>query len=225
MKRIVLVSAAVAFCVLPMTRAQSCDSARVLAQMDAAAAKFQSTQADFKWDVLQSVVNEHDIQSGTVYFERHGDSTSMAAYIKQPGEKTVFFNGGTLTLLQPEIKQETLFSAGSNRGQYESFLTLGFGGSGKDLQSNWTVTCQGMEAVDGTQTAKLDLKPKQQSVANMFSHVTVWIDPARSLGLKQVFYEPSGDNRTATYTAIKYNEKIAADIFKPKDKGYTVIRK
>ena len=132
--------------------------------------------------MLQSVVNEHDIQSGTIYFERHGDSTSMAAYIKQPAEKTVFFDGSTLTLLQPEIKQETLFSAGSNRGQYESFLTLGFGGSGKDLQSNWTVSCQGMESIDGMQTAKLDLKPKQQSVANMFSHVTVWIDPTRSLG-------------------------------------------
>jgi outer membrane lipoprotein-sorting protein len=225
MKRIILVSAAVMLCVSPRVRAQSCDTAKVLAQMDAASAKFRSTEADFKWDVLQSVVNEHDIQSGTVYFERHGDSTSMAAYIKQPAEKTVLFNGSTLTLLQPEIKQETLFSAGSNRGQYESFLTLGFGGSGKDLQSNWTVTCQGMEPVDGTQTAKLELKPKQQSVANMFSHVTVWIDPARSLGLKQVFYEPSGDNRTATYTNIKYNDKISADIFKPKDKGYTIIRK
>jgi outer membrane lipoprotein-sorting protein len=225
MNRTVLVSAAAAFCVLPMTRAQSCDAAKVLAQMDAASAKFQSTQADFNWDVLQSVVNEHDIQNGTVYFERHGVSTSMAAYIKQPAEKSVFFDGSTLSLIQPEIKQETLFSAGSNRGQYESFLTLGFGGSGKDLQSNWTITCQGMEAVNGTQTAKLDLKPKQQSVANMFSHVTVWIDPVRSLGLKQVFYEPSGDNRTATYTNIKYNEKIPADMFKPKDKGYTVIRK
>jgi outer membrane lipoprotein-sorting protein len=220
-----LVSAAVAFCAFPMAHAQSCDTAKVLAQMDAASAKFQSTQADFKWDVLQSVVNEHDVQSGTVYFERHGDSTFMAAYIKQPAEKTVFFNGSTLTLLQPDIKQETLFSAGSNRGQYESFLTLGFGGSGKDLQSNWTVTCQGMESVDGTQTAKLDLKPKQQSVANMFSHVTVWIDPARSLGLKQIFYEPSGDNRTATYTGIKYNTKIPAEMFKPKDKGYNIIRK
>jgi outer membrane lipoprotein-sorting protein len=193
--------------------------------MDTASAKFQSTQADFKWDVLQSVVNEHDIQTGTVYFERHGNSTSMAAYIKQPAEKTVFFDGSTLALLQPDIKQETLFSAGSNRGQYESFLTLGFGGSGKDLQSNWTVACQGMESIDGVPTAKLELKPKQQSVANMFSHVTVWIDPARSLGLKQVFYEPSGDNRTATYTDIKYNQKIPPDVFKPKDKGYNVVRK
>ena len=222
MKRIVLICAAAALCVFPMAQAQSCDATKVLAQMDAASAKFQSTQADFKWDVLQSVVNEHDVQSGTVYFERHGDSTSMAAYIKQPGEKTVFYNGTTLTLLQPEIKQETLFSANS---QYESFLTLGFGGSGKNLQSNWTVLCQGMESIDGTQTAKLDLKPKQQSVANMFSHITIWIDPTRSLGLKQIFYEPSGDNRTATYTGIKYNTKISPDVFKPKDKGYTVIRK
>ena len=193
--------------------------------MDAASAKFQSTQADFKWDVLQSVMNEHDVQSGTIYFERKGSTTSMAAYIKQPSEKTVFYNGTTLTLLQPEIKQETLFSAGSNRGQYESFLTLGFGGSGKDLQESWTVSCQGLETIDGKQTAKLDLKPKQASVANMFSHVAVWIDPVQSLGLKQVFYEPSGDNRTATYTNVKYNAKIPADIFKPKDKGYTIIRK
>jgi outer membrane lipoprotein-sorting protein len=82
-----------------------------------------------------------------------------------------------------------------------------------------------VESIDGTQTAKLDLKPKQQNVANMFSHITVWIDPVRSLGLKQIFYEPSGDNRTATYTGIKYNAKIPADMFKPKDKGYNVIRK
>lgn len=225
MKRIAIVSAAAACLMAPLAGAQTCDTAKVLAQMDAASAKFQSTQADFKWDVLQSVVNEHDIQSGTIYFERHDDSTSMAAYIKQPAEKSVFFNGTTLTLLQPEIKQETLFSAGSNRGQYESFLTLGFGGSGRDLQQNWTVTCQGMEPVEGIQTAKLDLKPKQQSVANTFSHVTVWIDPLRSLSLKQIFYEPSGDNRTATYTAIKYNSRIPGDVFKPKDSGYNVIRK
>jgi outer membrane lipoprotein-sorting protein len=224
MKRIALVSAAVALGCL-IAHAQSCDTTKVLAQMDAASAKFRGTQADFKWDVLQSVVNEHDIQTGTIYFERNSGTTLMAAYIKQPATKSVFFDGSTLTLLQPEIKQETLFSAGSNRSQYESFLTLGFGGSGKDLESNWTVDCQGMESIDGVQTAKLDLKPKQESVANNFTHVTVWIDPTRSLSLKQIFYEPSGDNRTAIYTAIKYNPKISADTFKPKASGYTVIRK
>jgi outer membrane lipoprotein-sorting protein len=218
-------SASVACAVLSLAQAghaQGCDAAKIMAQMDAASARFQSTQADFKWDVLQSVVSEHDIQSGTIYFERSGQSTSMAAYIKQPAEKTVFYNNGTLSLIQPEIKQETLFTTG---GQYESFLTLGFGGSGKDLQTTWTVSCQGLETINGTSTAKLDLIPKQQNVANMFSHVTVWIDPTRSLSLRQVFYEPSGDNRTATYTNLKYNTRIAPDVFKPKDKGYTIIKK
>jgi outer membrane lipoprotein-sorting protein len=227
-KRWDTLSAAVACAVLfgaQMVHAQGCDTAKVLAQMDAASARFESTQADFKWDVLQTVVNEHDIQTGTIYFERTGGSTSMAAYIKQPAEKIVFYTGGNLILIQPDIKQETIFSAGSNRGQYESFLTLGFGGSGKDLQNTWTVSCQGMEPIDGTSTAKLDLTPKQQSVANLFTHVTVWIDPTRSLSLKQIFYEPSGDNRTATYAAIKYNTRIPAEIFKPKDKGYTIIKK
>jgi outer membrane lipoprotein-sorting protein len=223
-----MLSAALACAVLSVAQAahaQGCDTAKVMAQMDEASGRFHSTQADFKWDVLQSVVNEHDIQSGTIYFERSGGSTSMAAYIKQPAEKTVFYTGGTLILVQPDIKQETIFSAGSNRGQYESFLTLGFGGSGKGLQDTWTVSCQGIETIDGTSTAKLNLTPKQQSVANMFTHVTVWIDPTRSLSLRQIFYEPSGDNRTATYTNIKYNTRIPADIFKPKDKGFTIIRK
>ena len=221
-------SAAAACAVLSVAQAvhaQGCDAAKVMAQMDAASARFQSTQADFKWDVLQSVVNEHDIQTGTIYFDRSSGSTSMAAYIKQPADKTVFYTNGNLTLIQPDIKQETIFSAGSNRGQYESFLTLGFGGSGKDLQNTWNVHCEGMESIDGTSTAKLDLTPKQQSVANMFTHVAVWIDPTRSLSLKQIFYEPSGDNRTATYTGIKYNTRLAAETFKPKDKGYSIIRK
>ena len=223
--RSVLATVVVAFAASTGAAGEGCDTAKVLAQMDAAAAKFQSAQADFKWDVLQSVVNEHDIQSGTIYFDRHASATSMAAYIKQPAEKTVLYSGGTLTLLQPDLKQETLFSAGANRGQYESFLTIGFGGSGKDLAGNWDVSCAAMETIDGTQTAKLDLKPKQPSVANLFSHVTVWIDPSKSLSLRQIFYEPSGDNRTATYTDLKYNAKIPAEVFKPKDKGFNIIRK
>jgi outer membrane lipoprotein-sorting protein len=218
-------SAAALLCISVAVQAQSCDTTKVLSQMDAASKKFESTQADFKWDVFQSVVQEHDIQTGTIYFARHGSTIEMAAYIKQPAEKSVYYDGSTLTLLQPELKQATLFQAGSNRGQYESFLTLGFGGSGKGLEADWTVTCQGMEGIDGVQTAKLDLKPKQQAVANTFSHVTVWIDPARSLSLRQVFYEPSGDYRTVTYSNIQYNAPIAPGMFKPKLSGYSIVRK
>ena len=44
----------------------------VLKTMDAAAANFQTTQADFVWDQYQKVVDETDTQKGTVYYRRSG---------------------------------------------------------------------------------------------------------------------------------------------------------
>jgi hypothetical protein len=38
-------------------------------------------------------------------------------------------------------------------------------------------------------------------------HITVWVDPARAVSLKQIFYYTSGDTRTCTFTHIKYNSR------------------
>ena len=43
------------------------------------------------------------------------------------------------------IKQLTILKAGANHAQLESFLTLGFGGSGTDLEANWKVSLLGTE--------------------------------------------------------------------------------
>jgi outer membrane lipoprotein-sorting protein len=197
--------------------AKSADLDKMLAQLDAAAVKFHTAQADFSWDVYQAVVQDHDIQTGTIYFERLNGTTQMAAQVKQEGNraapKFVVYNGSEVQFYQPEIKQMTIFRAGTNRSQAESFLTLGFGGSGTELKQNWEVTLLGSEMVDGVKVAKLDLKPKAANVANTFSHVTIWVDPARSISLKQIFFAPSGDLRTATYSNIRYNQPIPNEVF------------
>ena len=206
--------------------AQSGDVGKVLAQMDAAAAKFQSAQAEFDWDQYEKIVDEHESQTGTTYFDRKGDSTWMAAHIFKPSEKEVVYKQGELQFFQPEIDQITIFSAGVNRNQYESFLTLGFGGSGHDLAANWNVSYQGMETIGGVSTAKLDLVPRQDSVKKMFEHVTIWVDLSRAISLKQQFFEPSGDIRTATYSKIKYNEKVPGSAFEiRKDAKTQIVRK
>ena len=116
--------------------------------------------------------------------------------------------------------------AGNNRGQFESFLTLGFGGSGKDLETNWKVNLEGTEKINGVSVAKLDLVPKEQKVLDMFAHVEIWVDPARSVSYKQVFYQPSGDKRTATYTNIRYNVPLPASVFEIKPvPGTTTVEK
>jgi outer membrane lipoprotein-sorting protein len=142
----------------------------------------------------------------------------MAAYLKQDNgkdaPKTVLYDGGEVKFYEPTIKQLTTVRAGTNRSQFESFLTLGFGGSGKDLEGNWNVTLAGTENMDGVSVAKLDLVPKEQKVLEMFTHVTIWVEPSRGISHKQIFYQPSGDQRTATYKNIHYNTPLAADVFK-----------
>jgi len=206
--------------------AQSADLNKVLSEMDAAAAKFQSAQADFDWDQYEKIVDEHDSQSGVIYFDRRGAGTDMAAHIEKPDEKVVVYKGGELQFFQPKIDQLTIFSAAANRQQYESFLTLGFGGSGKDLAANWDITYKGMESIAGVETAKLDLVSKQESVRKMFDHVTIWVDPSRGISLKQQFFEPSGDVRTDNFTNIKYNAKVPPTAFTLKTTSKTqIVRK
>ena len=199
----------------------------VLTQMDAAAQKFHSAQADFQWDQYERVVDNTDIQKGTIYFLRSGAATQMAAQVKQfngqPDAKDIVYKDGVLQFYQPKIEQMTVFHAGHNQQQFESFLTLGFGGSGSDLKKNWDITDLGTETIDGTKTVKLDLVGKQASVRNMFQHVTIWVDPSRAISLKQQFFEPSGDSRTAFYRNIRFNQKVPTGVFHIKTTAKTTI--
>jgi len=209
--------------------AQSADLQKVLSQMDAASQKFQSAQADFSWDQLTAVVQSHEITTGSIAFRRVGSSTEMIAHVKtdngQPAPKDILYNNGELAYYQPTIKQQIIFSAGANRQQYEGFLTLGFGGSGKDLASQWNVNFQGMETIGSVQTAKLDLTPKQPSANDMFRHITIWIDPARAISLKQIFFQPTGDTRTAIYSNIQMNQVPASAFAIQLAKGTQIVRK
>jgi outer membrane lipoprotein-sorting protein len=200
--------------------ASNADLQKVIGELNAAAAKFSSAQADFTWDQFTAVVQEHETQTGTIYFERKKGVTRMAAYLKQDNgkdaPKTVIYDGGEVNFYEPTIKQLTTVRAGANRGQFESFLTLGFGGSGKDLEANWKVILVGSENMDGVTVAKLELVPKEQKVLDMFTHVTIWVEPSRGISHKQIFYQPSGDLRTATYKNIQYNKTLASGIFQLK---------
>src|SRR5271156_123054 len=73
----------------------------ILSQMDQAAANFRTAQAAFVWDQYQKVVDEHDVQKGTVYFRRTGNEIQMAADIREPALKYVVFSEGKVQFYQP----------------------------------------------------------------------------------------------------------------------------
>ena len=194
---------------------------RVLSQMDSAAKSFRTTEASFVWDQYQRVINDTDTQKGKIYFRREGGETQMAAEVVEPDKKYVLYSGGKVQVYQPKIDQVNEYSAGKNRADIESFLVLGFGGSGHDLLKSYDVKYLGSETANGVEAGKLELVPKSVRLQGNIARILLWIDPAKGVSVQQQFFEPGGDYRLARYSQIQINQKLPDNAFKLKTTGKT----
>jgi len=204
----------------------------VLKKMDAAAASFRTTQAEFEWDRYEKVIDEvDDVQTGTIYYRRNGKDIEMKADIKMTGNslgqlktepKHVLFSGGKIQMYLPKPDQVTVYDLGKNSADFESYLVLGFGGSGQDLVKAFDVTYLGPETVSGVTTAKLQLIPKSQKVRNNFTQILLWIDLEKGISVQQQFFDPQGDYRLTKYSSIQVNgKKIPDEVFRLKTTSKT----
>src|SRR5271169_2088422 len=203
----------------------------VLKKMDAAAASFRTTQAEFEWDTYEKVIDEvDDVETGAIYYRRSGKEIEMMADVKMAGSdltklkpepKYVLFSKGKIRMYQPKPDQVTEFDLGSNRSDLETYVVLGFGGSGQDLVKTFTVTYVGPETIEGVATAKLQLVPKSEKVRGTFAKILLWIDLERGVSVQQQLFEPQGDYRLAKYSSIQMKEKLSDDIFKLKTTSKT----
>jgi outer membrane lipoprotein-sorting protein len=233
-----LIFAIVLACISPIVAAppQSADSGSldaVLKKMDTAAANFRTTQAEFEWDTYEKVIDEvDDVQTGTIYYRRTGKDkdVEMMANVKMAGSdlksqrpepKFVLYSEGKVRLYQPKVDQVTLIDLGKNKDDFGSYVVLGFGGSGQELQRSFEVTYVGPETINGVATAKLQLVPKAEKVRNTYKQIFLWIDLDRGISVQQQFFQPQGDYRLAKYSSIKVNEKISDDAFKLKTTSKT----
>jgi outer membrane lipoprotein-sorting protein len=184
--------------------------------MDEAAANFRSTRADFVWDQYQKVVDEHDTQTGTVYYRRVGKEIEMMAEIKEPDPKFVLYKDGKLQVYQPKIEQVIVYSTAGNQSEIESYLVLGFGGNGQDLKKAFEVSYVGEETVGGVAAGELQLIPKSEKFRNNVSKILLWIDLSRGTSVQQQFFQNEGDYRLAKYSSVQFKAKIGNDVFQLK---------
>lgn len=223
-------AALLAALVLPAAAAHAAEDANsVLRKLDAAAANFHSTSAEFRFEsVMTDPIPETEVQTGTVYYDRKGKSFQMAAHIKdvdsKPVPKTYMFSGGQFKLWEGgALNQVTTFERAN---KFESYLMLGFGASGKELAEKWDIQYDSDETVDGVSTAKLELVAKDPNVRKNLPKVIVWMDTARGISLKQYFDEGQGQSRTCTYANIKVNGPLPGDAFTlPADKATKYVKR
>jgi outer membrane lipoprotein-sorting protein len=201
---------------LPARAARAADDLDgTLRKLDVAAANFHTTSAEFEFDSITSEpIYDKDVQKGTTYYERKDGVFQWSAHIREvndkPVPKTVVLSGGKLKLYEKVTNQVTTLS---KLGQYESWFMLGFGASGKDLESKWNMKYLGAEKIDGVTTQKLELVAKDASVRKTIVKVTIWMDTERGVSLQQVFDQGPGQSRTCHYTNIKVNQSLPSDAF------------
>ncbi len=177
------------------------DLTGTLARLDASSARFTSAEARVHRESYNSVVREvDDTSDGSIYFIREkGGSTQMGLKTEGKNARTVEYKNGTVRDYNPGIKcYDTVTRPG-----IDTYLTLGFGGSGKDLNKAWVVTDLGPAVEGGVKVEKLELVPRDAAVKGNVSKVALWVDLDRDVSLKQVFYSPSGDYNTAVFREIE----------------------
>ncbi len=200
---------------------ETSDLERVLAKLDIASEKFKSAQADIAWDNVQTVpILDHDSQTGTVLFARKDGELRMAMHLNaangKPVQKDLVYVPGELELYEPRLNQLQVFKVGKNREQLDSFLTLGFGGSGRDLEKNWNVSYLGSEQVDRISATKLQLTPRDASVAKTISKVFLWINMETGIAVRQQFFDSAGNYRMVEYRNLRLNAPVSEDAFEIK---------
>lgn len=208
-----LIAAAFAFFLVPLSSSAQ-EVKTVLAKLDAAAPNFHSTSADFEFDTIQTdPVPDKDVQKGSVYYERTGNSFQMAAHIhaenSKPVPKTYKYAKGVFQLFEQLPDQVTTYKNDKAGG----YLLLGFGASGKELSDKWEITYAGQETLNGVKTEKLELVAKDPAVRKNIPKVTVWMDTAHGVSLKQVFDQGEGQSRVCVYFNFKFNQPLPSDAF------------
>lgn len=201
------------------------DLKSVIAQLNASSAKFHSATAKLEFvNEMTEPIPDKDVMDGVAYTERKGNSTELGIHIEtengKPAQRVITVKNGVFSMYEKLTNQVTTSKEG---GKIEGYLSLGFGGSGTDLETNWEITYKGSETMDHVKVAKLDLVPKDPKALQYVRKVTMWIDTERGVSLKQFFDQGQGQSRTVTYTNIKLNSSLPGDAFSFKTDSKTQV--
>lgn len=194
------------------------DLSATLARLDASSARFKSAEANFHKDDYEDLIKDHTLSEGKVYFIRSPSDTEAGIRIDGPNSRIATYKNGMLRDYTPgKANCYTQVDSSRKKAKTESFLTLGFGGSGKELADKWNITDDGQETVNGIKTEKLELVSKDPGVLQNFSKVILWMDLDRDVSIKQQFFAAGTRNtNTAVYSDIQLNKKPNTDPFKYK---------
>jgi outer membrane lipoprotein-sorting protein len=221
--------AAVAMVATPLAAADR-SLAETLAKMDQASARFKGLSANVEYVSHMEAIHEDDSQTGTILVKRpKPKDLHVRISIEKPDAKVAKTDGSKVEVYYPHSGDIQIIELGHRKSLVDMILTLGFGGTSRELQTDYDVTRVGQETVVGESATRLELTPKMRDMLEQWKKIDLWISDKSGYTVQQKFYDRGKDYTLITYTSVQLNPEIPDSAFKwevPKGtKRETVIKK
>ena len=181
----------------------------VLARLDEASATFKGLTADIRKMSHTDVVNVDDVDSGTIMVKRvKPHDTHIRIDLTTPRRESVTVGDGKAQIFYPQSNEAQVLELGKNRGVVDQFMLLGFGSNSAELKSAYTVTLGGVDSVNGENTTRILLVPKDREILARVKQCELWISD-KGWTVQQKFHTEGGDYMLSTYSNMKLNPNIA----------------
>lgn len=194
----------------------------VLDQLEKQGREFDTALADVEIEWTNSDGSTDKDNSGRIYQNKDGE---VRIHLKAPQERTVLIKGRDVMLYDPAKATVREFSR-TKDNRLEPYTVLGFSHTGSDLERDFLVTFVGEDEITNRRVLGLELTPKNDADRAHVSNITLWIDQASWLPVRQIIaHTSSGQSVTTTYSGTARNLKLNPDLFKDEwPKGTEKVR-
>jgi len=161
---------------------------------------------------------------GRIYISKDGD---IRINVSKPQEKVILVTSSEVQEYNPMEAVVERYSLSKHKDRMEPYARLGFTDSGKDLKDDYLVTMLGEDKVGDRRALLLELTPKRDSERQIVAKITLWIDEASWMPLRQVIeHVTTNEQLTIDYLGMARNLNLNPELFKSKwPKGTKQVRK
>ena len=182
---------------------------QLIARLDAASATFSGMTAQLKQLDHTEVLGENEVQTAGVKLKKTKAGVVARLDFNEPNVRVVHLKQRTVEVFVPKSNTVQIYDVGKFGQQFDQFLLLGFGISGKELQKSYSVKLLGQENVGGRPATHIELVPKAKEALEYMKRFELWIALDAAYPLQEKVHKNSTDYVLITYTDVKLNAPLA----------------
>jgi outer membrane lipoprotein-sorting protein len=197
-----------------ISHAESLDA--ILARMDAAAKEFKSMSAKMKREEYNALLRESTERTGEMVLKRTKNGVAGVVRFGEPDPQVIHVDSHEARIYYPKANTVNIYNIAKYSKSVNQLILLGFGTSGAELKSEYTVRATGVESIDSVSATHLELIPKSEEVRKLFPQIELWIRETKSYPVQEKVVESSKNYTVVKYSAIEVNPHLSDSEFELK---------